>query len=767
MNEAIQSPYVARFESFEVNLRSGELLKNGERTKLPDQSFQILVMLLERPGEVVLRQEIQKRLWPNDTIVEFENSINAAIKRLRVALGDSASEPRYIETLARRGYRWAVPVEWLEPSAPLQLAPYDPELAAPDPSAPPLERDLEKLKHEITPRRRFQRWILAAGPIAALLIGGVVFWVARHVLPFSPGLPDVKLTQLTDNSPENPVSSGAISPDGRYLAYTDLQGMHIKLVGNDEAQLIPAPAQLVHESVVWELGPWFPDSKRFIVRSHPAPVSGDEWFSAETSNWIVSVLGGAPMKLRDAAYAWSISPDGSMIAFGANFGNKKSDPGDETWIMSSDGTQAREIIPRGNICCVHFSEDGKRISYSSDNQLLASDLAGRSVTTLLSSGQNKIIGDGTWLPQGRFIYFEQCNYDELLRQDHPCNYWITRLDMQGGMEKPRRLTNWVGVSASGPNATADGKRMAFRQLSSRGVGYLADLSADGTQVIRSRRFPLEEGGEDSISSWTFDGKNAIVSQRRSNYGALRLQSLNSNEQVTIMISQQASTGIQESSLSPDGKWLVFLAPVADNVTINTPAHLMRVPIGGGVPEPIFTMRQGSSFSCARPPSNVCVVAEESQDRKTMIVTDFDPVRGRGTELERFELDNPPDIGDSVEHVLLFDISPDGNRLAASRGERGPIEIRSLHGNRGLVIPERTLHTLRNIKSIKWSADGRGLIVSTDSSDGGEILRLDLQGNKYPLWKCASWCMATPSPDGRHLGIYSQNVSANMWMMENF
>jgi len=114
MNEAIQSPYVARFESFEVNLRSGELLKNGERTKLPDQSFQILVMLLERPGEVVLRQEIQKRLWPNDTIVEFENSINAAIKRLRVALGDSASEPRYIETLARRGYRWAVPVEWLE-----------------------------------------------------------------------------------------------------------------------------------------------------------------------------------------------------------------------------------------------------------------------------------------------------------------------------------------------------------------------------------------------------------------------------------------------------------------------------------------------------------------------------------------------------------------------------------------------------------------------------------------------------------------------------
>jgi serine/threonine protein kinase len=110
----VESPYLARFESFEVNLRSRELYKNKKRLKLPEQSFQILVMLLERPGEVVLRQEIQKNLWPNDTVVEFENSINSAIKKLRLALGDSADHPRFIETLARRGYRWKVPVEWVE-----------------------------------------------------------------------------------------------------------------------------------------------------------------------------------------------------------------------------------------------------------------------------------------------------------------------------------------------------------------------------------------------------------------------------------------------------------------------------------------------------------------------------------------------------------------------------------------------------------------------------------------------------------------------------
>ena len=111
---AAESSNLVRFESFEVNLRSGELRRAGERVRLPEQSFQILAMLLQAPGEVVMRQEIQKKLWPNDTVVEFENSINAAVKRLRLALEDSADEPRYVETLARRGYRWMVPVEWVD-----------------------------------------------------------------------------------------------------------------------------------------------------------------------------------------------------------------------------------------------------------------------------------------------------------------------------------------------------------------------------------------------------------------------------------------------------------------------------------------------------------------------------------------------------------------------------------------------------------------------------------------------------------------------------
>ncbi len=100
-----------RFGCFELNLRSGELYRNGQKVTLPEQSFRILELLILSPGQVVTREEIRERLWPNGTIVEFENAVNAAIKKLRNALGDAADQPRYVETVKRRGYRLIVPVE--------------------------------------------------------------------------------------------------------------------------------------------------------------------------------------------------------------------------------------------------------------------------------------------------------------------------------------------------------------------------------------------------------------------------------------------------------------------------------------------------------------------------------------------------------------------------------------------------------------------------------------------------------------------------------
>src|SRR5437868_12412825 len=108
---------VMRFGIFEVDLQAGQLRRNGCKVRLQDQPFQVLAMLLKRPGEVVPREDLRARLWSSDTFVDFDHGLNAAVKRLRDALGDSAENPRFVETLARRGYRFIAPVHPSEPSS--------------------------------------------------------------------------------------------------------------------------------------------------------------------------------------------------------------------------------------------------------------------------------------------------------------------------------------------------------------------------------------------------------------------------------------------------------------------------------------------------------------------------------------------------------------------------------------------------------------------------------------------------------------------------
>lgn len=112
--ESEAAPRGYRFASFEVDVRAGELRRQGIRLKLNAQPFQLLLLLLERPGEVVTREEICRALWPDGTFVDYEHGVNSALNRLREALNDTAGNPRYVETLARRGYRFLLPVERIE-----------------------------------------------------------------------------------------------------------------------------------------------------------------------------------------------------------------------------------------------------------------------------------------------------------------------------------------------------------------------------------------------------------------------------------------------------------------------------------------------------------------------------------------------------------------------------------------------------------------------------------------------------------------------------
>src|ERR1700733_6351470 len=150
-----------RFGPYELDLRSGELHKHGVRMKLQDQPFQILALLLERPGDVITREELRQTLWPADTFVDFDTGLNSAVKKLRDVLSDSADEPRYIETLPRRGYRFIAPVENgpLPKSAPVELR-VVPALVLAEPIQPWYKR----------------RLVVGAGIAALIVVGALVAW---------------------------------------------------------------------------------------------------------------------------------------------------------------------------------------------------------------------------------------------------------------------------------------------------------------------------------------------------------------------------------------------------------------------------------------------------------------------------------------------------------------------------------------------------------------------------------------------------------------
>src|SRR5713226_8521922 len=146
-----RSSAILRFGIFEVDVRAGELRKQGVRIKLQEQPFHVLTVLLQRPGEVVTREELRSENWPPDTFVDFDNSLNTAINKLREALGDSADNPRFIETLPRRGYRFIAPVTGDTPKEP-----------APSPSG-----------------RRIAGVAVVASLLVLVVVGGLL-WRSRH-----------------------------------------------------------------------------------------------------------------------------------------------------------------------------------------------------------------------------------------------------------------------------------------------------------------------------------------------------------------------------------------------------------------------------------------------------------------------------------------------------------------------------------------------------------------------------------------------------------
>ena len=202
MGLSVPPPPLIRFGVFELHLRSGELFKHGHKIRLEGQPVQILVCLLENPGQLVTREELHARLWRADTFVNFEHGLNAAVKRLRQALNDAADKPRFVETLPRRGYRFIAPVETVavttadEPAAPAA------------PAVPPAPIEIPPVSSETKSRPRLWIW-LGAGLLAAT--GILALWkymLDRHPQPVIHSLAVLPLENLSGDATQDYFSDG-------------------------------------------------------------------------------------------------------------------------------------------------------------------------------------------------------------------------------------------------------------------------------------------------------------------------------------------------------------------------------------------------------------------------------------------------------------------------------------------------------------------------------------------------------------------------------
>jgi eukaryotic-like serine/threonine-protein kinase len=631
-------------------------------------------------------------------------------------------------------------------------------------TAKEMRAELDNLQRELAPRHLPRAWAMALTAAAIGLIGVLLFVLTRPPKTISVA-PEIKLRQLTTNSSENPVRGGAISPDGRYLAYIDTRGLQLKAVDTGEIRMVALPAESNNQREKWELGAWFPDSTRLLMNLHPATEDWNEWNSASADIWAISVLSGKVMKIRDHALLGSISPDGSTVSFAANRGKRGER---EIWLMGPNGEQPRKFHEVGEdnaICCLGWSPDGKRYGYiltnSSGDNMLSQDVNGGLPVTILNSSALKNMDDMVWLHGGRVVFslHETGN-------SNVCNYWTMRLDLATGkrIDEPRRLTNWPNFCANSGSSTSDDKKLAFLATSTFYTAYIGEIGPGGTRLGNLKHFTLEDA-DDVISDWTADGKEVIVVQNRGDHYSLYKQGVDSETPEPI-VSSVAGGVANFATTTPDSKWIIALIwPASEGKVLehpNVPLPIVRIPLAGGTPETILQASRPSPVSCARPPSSLCVIVEQSEDRKQMIVSALDAVKGRGAELARFDLARDIDL---FTDNLVCTLSPDGNRLALARSPESPLEIYSL---RGQLIQRVPSNTLGKVFGVVWAPDQKGFFLTRKAEDGNELLHLDLKGHLQSLRKCVGWaCFGSPSPDGRHIAIFDNNRNMNMWMMENF
>jgi Tol biopolymer transport system component/DNA-binding winged helix-turn-helix (wHTH) protein len=722
-----RDPYFARsFGVFELDLRAGELRRNGIKVKLQEQPFQVLAELIERPGQVITREELRNRLWSADTYVDFDHGLNAAIRRLRDALGDSAENPTFVETVARRGYRFLAPVSGI-----------------PQNGSRPVETvSLPAVVEAPTHHHRYG-WIAALGSAIVLVLVGLA--IGFRIAPHSPTLD--RTIRLTANPTGDPIRAAAISHDGHHLAFSDETGFYVRQINTGETHAIALPEGMRVSAISWA-----PDNDHMILA---LAVTG-----RSPSLWEISVLGGGARKVVDEGSQPAISPDGKQIAYLAGRSLHQ-----RIWLAGIFGDRPRELLGEdGDLFgTISWSPTAERIAYTTARLTYGYGTKGRiavaDVSKSLPAGEHvrattvlSVAGMDApmvWASDGRLIY----TVEEPRPRQGDSNLWSVQLNAQmKPTGAPVRLANDQGAVFS-VSASSDGKRISYIKGVPQPDVYVAKIEPSGF-LGEPQRLTLDDR-RDYPYDWTIDNKSVIfTSDRTGEFGIYRQGIDESLPEMLVSGSQQWIL----PRLSPDGTHIFYL-PSEMRSDSNYEVPLMSEPLAGGPSRELAKAKWINNLHCSRSPATVCVYSVVSDAGLTFFR--FDAPDGAGTQFLQ--------IKDELAQAYNWTLSPDGNTLALAKGKWGgedsQIRLVSLEGG-----PDRwlTIHGWPGITSIDWAADSKSIWAPTAGEKDNALLQIDLQGNARAVWRPknvgVSW--AIPSRDGKMLALHVHSSSANVWMLEH-
>ena len=742
MSSPVTSPRTIQFGEYSIDLETSELRTNGNKFLLQEQSFQVLRTLLERPGELVTREELKNKLWSEGTFVDFDHSLNKAVNRLRSVLSDSAETPRFIQTIPRRGYRFIGPVQ-LGGSIVTQTTPsQDSWSAGTNLPAKLVSRVVVWLSHRT-------KLVLAASVFTTLLAVGLLYrpWKAQHS-------GSLRERRLTFNSAANNILASAISPDGASLAYFDPTGLYIRTIDSGEIRRVSIKSELQTRLVglVWD-----PAGRELF-----ATIRGLQ-INAAPSIWIIPLLGqGQPRKLLEPGAHPAISPDGKLIAFIT----QPYPPASEVWLANAAGEGARRLMAsaKSSFSAPAWSPDGHWIVYEkSDYDPINTSIEIRSVdggtsATVLSKPPLPKMG---LLPNANHPLTFSRNWDLFFVGIEAPDFlsgrvslWRMRIDpRKPGNQQPRRLAEWADLDFASFSASLDGGHLAVLKRQYQSGVYLGHLGGRGSSLSSVRRFTAD--GRFSLpTSWTADshqllfaslqtGTPKIFSQSIDNTVAERITSSSASELGPLMAPNHASILYSEYS-----------GPTTDPVS----SRLMSVPVGGGQPKMLLETKGAFELRCPSALEASCIISQFESGNQIFYSVDLE----HGT-LQRRALCNYDDARN-------WDLSRDGLYLVAAGLNNGLSVFNLGSPDRGWR-KVKVKNLAASIVSVSWTSDGKGLIITTwptDESTGGSLFHLGMDGELRLLWHDPApevLGYPTPSPDGEYLAFEVWATDGNVWLLE--